>query len=88
MTHASEIVWYQEIMRFAPALLLQLGSLWYISCRMQGGPGVGGSGGKGDRGIFNIGRAHFNKFDKNAKNKVIFYLNDRTCLILIRHNDK
>ena len=71
VTYASEMVWYQEIMRFAPALLL-LGSLWYMSRRMQGGLGVGGGGGKGARGIFNIGKAHINKVDKNAKNKVIF----------------
>ncbi|KAJ9565488.1 hypothetical protein OSB04_001454, partial [Centaurea solstitialis] len=46
VTYASEMVWYQEIMRFAPTLLL-LGSLWYMSRRMQGGLGVGGGGGKG-----------------------------------------
>ncbi|GKA60840.1 ATP-dependent zinc metalloprotease FTSH 10, mitochondrial-like protein [Tanacetum coccineum] len=71
VTYASEMVWYQEIMRFAPTLLL-LGSLWYMSRRMQGGLGVGGGGGKGARGIFNIGKAHINKVDKNAKNKVFF----------------
>lgn len=71
VTYASEMVWYQEIMRFAPTLLL-LGSLWYMSRRMQGGLGVGGGGGKGARGIFNIGKAHINKVDKNAKNKVLF----------------
>jgi AFG3 family protein len=38
---------------------------------MQGGFGVGGgTGGKGGRGIFNIGKAHVHKVDKNAKNKV------------------
>ncbi|KAL4558217.1 hypothetical protein LXL04_036415 [Taraxacum kok-saghyz] len=71
VTYASEMVWYQEIMRFAPTMLL-LGSLWYMSRRMQGGLGVGGGGGKGARGIFNIGKAHINKVDKNAKNKVFF----------------
>ncbi|KAF5768791.1 putative AAA+ ATPase domain, ATPase, AAA-type, core, peptidase M41, FtsH extracellular [Helianthus annuus] len=39
VTYASEMVWYQEIMRFAPTLLL-LGSLWYMSRRMQGGLGL------------------------------------------------
>lgn len=69
VTYVSEMVWYQELMRFAPTLLL-LGSLLYMGRRMQGGLGVGGSGGKGARGIFNIGKAHVTKVDKNAKNKV------------------
>ncbi|GAB4860126.1 ATP-dependent zinc metalloprotease FTSH 8, mitochondrial [Ancistrocladus abbreviatus] len=40
--------------------------------RMQGGLGVGGGGGRGTRGIFNIGKAQIMKVDKNAKNKVYF----------------
>lgn len=72
VTYASEMIWYQEVMRFAPTLLL-LGSLWYMSRKMQGGLGVGGSG-KNGRGIFNIGKAHIHKVDKNAKDKVIFHL--------------
>ncbi|KAK7262482.1 hypothetical protein RJT34_30056 [Clitoria ternatea] len=72
VTYASEVVWYQELMRFAPTLLL-LGTLFYMGRRMQGGLGVGGGGGgKGARGIFNIGKAHVTKVDKNAKNKVYF----------------
>lgn len=71
VTYASEMVWYQELMRFAPTLLL-LGSLMYMGRRMQGGLGVGGSGGKGARGIFSIGKAQITKVDKNAKNKVYF----------------
>ncbi|XP_061368452.1 ATP-dependent zinc metalloprotease FTSH 10, mitochondrial-like [Gastrolobium bilobum] len=73
VTYSSEMVWYQELMRFAPTLLL-LGSLLYVGRRMQGGLGVGGGGGggKGARGIFNIGKAHVTKVDKNAKNKVYF----------------
>lgn len=70
VTYSSELVWYQELMRFAPTLLL-LGTLLYMGRRMQGGFGVGGGGGgKGARGIFNIGKAHVTKVDKNAKNKV------------------
>lgn len=69
VTYVSEMVWYNELMRFAPTLLL-LGTLMYMGRRMQGGLGVGGSGGKGARGIFNIGKAHVTKVDKNAKNKV------------------
>lgn len=70
VTYSSEMVWYQELLRFAPTLLL-LGSLFYMGRRMQGGLGVGGgAGGKGGRGIFNIGKAHITKVDKNAKNKV------------------
>lgn len=72
VTYVSEMVWYQEFMRFAPTLLL-LGSLLFMGRRMQGGLGVGGGGGgKGARGIFNIGKAHVTKVDKNAKNKVYF----------------
>ncbi|KAK2435969.1 ATP-dependent zinc metalloprotease FTSH 10, mitochondrial [Trifolium repens] len=72
VTYSSEMVWYQELMRFAPTLLL-LGTILYMGRRMQGGFGVGGgTGGKGGRGIFNIGKAHVHKVDKNAKNKVYF----------------
>uniref|UniRef100_A0A5B6ZQQ7 AAA+ ATPase domain-containing protein n=1 Tax=Davidia involucrata TaxID=16924 RepID=A0A5B6ZQQ7_DAVIN len=71
VTYISEMVWYQELMRFAPTLLL-LGTLLYMGRRMQGGLGVGGTGGRGGRGIFNIGKAHVTKVDKNAKNKVYF----------------
>ena len=70
VTYVSQVNWYQELMRFAPTVLL-LGSLWFMGRRMQSGFGVGGSGGKGGRGIFNIGKAHITKVDKNAKNKVI-----------------
>ncbi|MBA0866098.1 hypothetical protein Goshw_017918 [Gossypium schwendimanii] len=71
VTYASDVMWYQELMRFAPTLLL-LGTLMYMGRRMQGGLGVGGGGGKGARGIFNIGKAHITKVDKNSKNKVYF----------------
>ncbi|KAK3018892.1 hypothetical protein RJ639_002844 [Escallonia herrerae] len=71
VTYVSEMVWYQELLRFAPTLLL-LGSLMYMGRRMQGGLGVGGSGGKGGRGIFSIGKAQVTKLDKNSKNKVYF----------------
>ncbi|XWS53107.1 hypothetical protein CRYUN_Cryun11dG0129500 [Craigia yunnanensis] len=72
VTYASDMMWYQELMRFAPTLLL-LGTLIYMGRRMQGGLGVGGGGGgKGARGIFNIGKAHVTKVDKNSKNKVYF----------------
>ncbi|KAJ4850681.1 ATP-dependent zinc metalloprotease FTSH 3, mitochondrial [Turnera subulata] len=71
VTYTSEMVWYQELMRFAPTLLL-LATLIYMGRRMQGGLGVGGGGGKGARGIFNIGKAHITKVDKNAKNKIFF----------------
>ncbi|KAK4765633.1 hypothetical protein SAY86_026723 [Trapa natans] len=71
VTYTSEMVWYQELLRFAPTFLL-LGTLFYMGRRMQGGLGVGGGGGRGARGIFNIGKAHVTKVDKNAKNKVYF----------------
>ncbi|CAN1808737.1 ATP-dependent zinc metalloprotease FTSH 10, mitochondrial [Linum perenne] len=66
VTYASEVAWFQEIMRFAPTLLL-LGTIMYMGRRMQGGiGGLGGGGGKGGRGIFNIGKAHITKVDKNV----------------------
>ncbi|XWS74113.1 hypothetical protein CRYUN_Cryun02cG0187700 [Craigia yunnanensis] len=71
VTYVSDMMWYQELMRFAPTLLL-LGTLMYMGQRMLGGLGVGGSGGKGAHGIFNIGEAHVTKVDKNSKNKVYF----------------
>ncbi|CAH2038658.1 unnamed protein product [Thlaspi arvense] len=72
VTYVSEMIWYQELMRFAPTLLL-LGTLIYGARRMQGGLGsVGGPGGKGGRGIFNIGKAQITRADKNSKNKIYF----------------
>ncbi|KFK43073.1 hypothetical protein AALP_AA1G075200 [Arabis alpina] len=72
VTYVSEMIWYQELMRFAPTLLL-LGTLIYGARRMQGGlGGVGGPGGKGGRGIFNIGKAQITRADKNSKNKIYF----------------
>ncbi|KAJ4978169.1 hypothetical protein NE237_008949 [Protea cynaroides] len=71
VTYVSEMVWYQELMRFAPTALL-LGSLLFMGRRMQGGFGIGGNGGRGSRGIFNIGKAQVTKLDKNSKNKVYF----------------
>ncbi|XP_010475511.1 PREDICTED: ATP-dependent zinc metalloprotease FTSH 10, mitochondrial isoform X1 [Camelina sativa] len=72
VTYVSEMIWYQELLRFAPTLLL-LGTLVYGARRMQGGlGGVGGPGGKGGRGIFNIGKAQITRADKNSKNKIYF----------------
>ncbi|CAN8311523.1 unnamed protein product [Cochlearia groenlandica] len=72
VTYVSEMIWYQELLRFAPTLLL-LGVLVYGARRMQGGlGGVGGPGGKGGRGIFNIGKAQITRADKNSKNKIYF----------------
>lgn len=81
VTYVSEMVWYQELMRFAPTLLL-LASLLFMGRRMQGGLGIGGSGGRGGRGIFNIGKAQVTKVDKNAKNKVGF-LFPKSILVLV-----
>lgn len=67
--YVSEVNWFKELMRFAPTALL-LGALWFMGKRIQGGIGIDGPGGKGARGIFNIGKANITKLDKNAKNKV------------------
>lgn len=71
VTYVAQVNWYQELMRFAPTALL-LGFIWFMGRRMQSGLGVGGPGAKGGRGIFNIGKAHITKMDKNAKNRVYF----------------
>lgn len=73
VTYASEVNWFQELMRFAPTALL-LGTLWFMGRRVQNGFGVGGPGGRGGRGIFNIGKANITKMDKNAKDKVCHIL--------------
>lgn len=74
VTYVSEMNWLQELLKFAPTILL-LGTLFYMGRKMQGGLGVGGPGGKGGRGIFSIGKAHVTKLDKNSKNKVYFFGN-------------
>ncbi|CAI9783264.1 unnamed protein product [Fraxinus pennsylvanica] len=71
VTYASEINLFQEFMKFGPTILL-LGILVFMGRQMQTGLGVGGPGGKGARGIFNIGKAQVMKMDKNSKNKVFF----------------
>ncbi|KAJ4903207.1 ATP-dependent zinc metalloprotease FTSH 3 [Raphanus sativus] len=74
VTYVTEMAWFQELMRFAPTLLL-LGTLFYGARRMQGGlGGLGGTGGgkNGGRGIFNIGKATITRADKNSKNKIYF----------------
>ncbi|XP_074367723.1 ATP-dependent zinc metalloprotease FTSH 8, mitochondrial-like isoform X3 [Apium graveolens] len=71
VTYVSDLNWVQELARIAPSAVL-LGVLLFMGKKMQGGMGVGGPGGKGARGIFNIGKANITKLDKNAKNKVFF----------------
>ncbi|KAG2308524.1 hypothetical protein Bca52824_028272 [Brassica carinata] len=73
VTYVTEMAWFQELLRFAPTLLL-LGTLVYGARRMQGGlGGLGGTGGgKNGRGIFNIGKATITRADKNSKNKIYF----------------
>ncbi|CAH9133889.1 unnamed protein product [Cuscuta epithymum] len=71
VTYVNELNWFHEIMRYGPTVLL-LATLFFMGRKMQGGISVGGPGGKGSRGIFNIGKAHFTKMDKNSKNKVFF----------------
>ncbi|XP_065852413.1 ATP-dependent zinc metalloprotease FTSH 8, mitochondrial-like [Euphorbia lathyris] len=67
VTYMNEVNWFQELMRFAPTALL-LGTLWFMGRRIQSRLG----GRRGGRGIFNMGKAHFTKMDKNAKDKVFF----------------
>lgn len=67
VTYISEVVWYKELLKFAPTALF-FGLLYFMGRRIQGGVNVGGSG-RGGRGIFNIGKAQVTKMDKNSKNK-------------------
>ncbi|XP_078446836.1 ATP-dependent zinc metalloprotease FTSH 8, mitochondrial-like [Wolffia australiana] len=73
VTFVSEVLWFQELLKFAPTALL-LGLIYVVGRRMQGGLGIGGGGGGrgGPRGIFNIGKAQVTRMDKNSKNKVFF----------------
>lgn len=59
ITYVNEVGWQQEILRFAPTLLL-IGAYIYITRRTMGGGGLGGLGGGGSgggRNIFNVGKA-------------------------------
>ena len=58
ITYVNEVGWQQEILRFAPTLLL-IGAYIYITRRTMGGGlgGAGGLGGGGGRNIFNVGKA-------------------------------
>ncbi|XP_008784613.2 ATP-dependent zinc metalloprotease FTSH 8, mitochondrial-like [Phoenix dactylifera] len=69
--YISEVIWYQELLRFAPTAFL-VGLIYFMGRRIQGGFGIGGGAGRGSRGIFNIGKAQVTKMDKNSKNKVFF----------------
>ncbi|MQM16993.1 hypothetical protein Taro_049960 [Colocasia esculenta] len=71
VTYVSEVMWYQELLKFAPTALL-LGFIYFLGRRMQGGLGIGGGAGRGGRGIFNIGKAQVTRMDKNSKNKIFF----------------
>ncbi|KAI4368849.1 hypothetical protein MLD38_017360 [Melastoma candidum] len=47
--------------------------MFFVTRKMKGDLGFGaGGGGRGARGIFNIGKAQVTKVDKNAKNKIYF----------------
>lgn len=70
VTFVSEVLWFQELIKFAPTALL-LGLIYVVGRRMQGGLGIGGGPGRGGgRGIFNIGKAQVTRMDRNSKNKV------------------
>ncbi|XP_019199138.1 PREDICTED: ATP-dependent zinc metalloprotease FTSH 8, mitochondrial-like [Ipomoea nil] len=69
--YTSEKSCYEEWMIFGPTLLI-VGVGLLMCWRMRDGMGVGGTGGKDGRGIFNIRKAPITKVDKNAKNKIYF----------------
>eukprot|EP00803_Ostreobium_quekettii_P002176 evm.model.scf_1526.3 EVM.evm.TU.scf_1526.3 scf_1526:22105-28389(-) len=58
----------QELLRFAPTLLLFAAYMWFT--RRSMGAFTGGSG--GGRNFFNVGKAQVTVLDKNAKDKVTF----------------
>ncbi|KAG6417563.1 hypothetical protein SASPL_119746 [Salvia splendens] len=64
VTYVSEVVWRQELMKFASNLLL-LGAFLFASRKMQSGPGVGGGNKNGGQGtfdskkLFDTGKTHF-----------------------------
>ena len=70
--YTSEMMWSQEIWRLAPTLLLIAGYVWFTRRQLGGLMGGGGGGGPGGRGLFNVGKAQVNVFDKAAKDKVTF----------------
>ncbi|CAO2182375.1 unnamed protein product [Urochloa humidicola] len=70
VTYTSEVNWFQELMKYAPAALI-VGLIYVAGKRMKGGISIGGPGG-GGRSIFSIGKAQVTKMDKNSKNKVFF----------------
>eukprot|EP00210_Caulerpa_lentillifera_P008488 g8097.t1 len=61
----------QEIIRFAPTLLL-IGAYVWFTRRSMGGSFGGGVSGGGPRNFFNVGKAHVSVIDKNAKDKITF----------------
>eukprot|EP00250_Pteridium_aquilinum_P016783 c23293_g1_i1 orf=2-1303(-) len=71
--YVNELSWKQELMRFAPTILIIAGFI-YMSRRMQSGLGMGGGGSGlgGGRGLFSIGKAQVTKLTKNSKDKVYF----------------
>ncbi|XP_047982527.1 ATP-dependent zinc metalloprotease FTSH 8, mitochondrial-like isoform X1 [Salvia hispanica] len=70
VTYVSEEDHFLDLL-MSPTITFLVLVILSLRRKMQGGFGVGG-GGKGGRGIFNIGKAHFTKMDKNAKNKIFF----------------
>lgn len=72
ITYVEEIGWLQELLRFAPTLLLIGGYIFITRKSMgSGGGGLGGLGGGGGRNIFNVGKAQVGVVDKSAK-KIMF----------------
>ncbi|WOL14909.1 ATP-dependent zinc metalloprotease FTSH 8, mitochondrial-like [Canna indica] len=70
--YVSEVNWFEELLKYAPAIFFT-GLLYFTGRRIQSGLGIGGgSGGKGNRGIFNMGKVQVTRMDKNSKNKVFF----------------
>ncbi|CAM0883526.1 unnamed protein product [Alopecurus aequalis] len=69
VTYADKISWFQEIMKFAPTILI-VGLLYVAVKKVR--ISIGGGLGKGGRSIFDIGKVQVTKMDKNSKNKVFF----------------
>ncbi|RZR72274.1 hypothetical protein BHM03_00011834 [Ensete ventricosum] len=50
VTYVSEVIWYQELLKFAPTAFL-LGLLYFMGKRLQGGFSIGGGAGRGNRDV-------------------------------------
>ncbi|KAL9676278.1 hypothetical protein QQ045_004491 [Rhodiola kirilowii] len=71
VSYVDEIVWYEEIFKFAPTIFL-LATLYFMWRNMLGSISISRGFSKSASEIFSAGKVHVTKADKNIKNKVSF----------------